>query len=88
MKLTVLLNKLEDYFYPFDTYDDAIKYIKSNNYVGLSVNGYTNTTYYQKRTQITHFGKDVEQRVPLYTADRGINWYSPCRKQYGDSSIN
>lgn len=61
MKLTALLGKLEEYFYPFDTYDDAIKYIKSNNYVGVTVNGYTNTPYYQKKTQYHVSDEDFDK---------------------------
>ena len=36
-----------------------------------------------KRTQITNVGKDVEEREPLYTVGRNINWYSHYGKQYG-----
>lgn len=70
MKLAALLNKLEEYFYPFDTYDDAIKYIKSNNYIGVTVNGYTGTPYYSRRTQYhlseEDFKKSFDELIKYY----------------------
>ena len=36
-----------------------------------------------KRTQVTNVGEDVEKRVPLYTVDGNVNWFSHCGKQYG-----
>ena len=39
-----------------------------------------------KKTRDKITGKDVEKRVPLYTVDGNLNWYSHYGKQYGDSS--
>ena len=51
MKLTMLKQKLKEYFFPFETYKDAEKYIKSVNYVDVNVNGYTNASYYSSKTR-------------------------------------
>ena len=39
-----------------------------------------------KRQQITSVGEDMEQTEPLNTVGSSVNWYSYCRKEYGDSS--
>ena len=41
-----------------------------------------------KKTSITIVGKDVQEREPLYTIGRNVNWLSHYGKLYEGSSEN